>query len=335
MDPEDIDSALERFEELLMAPQLDMPAFLIIEGGTWQERVVIAQQFGEIIPEHLGIVELDLRQEFADDTIGDDYGSLDLVQSRISQHIRREATSGRQSVVFLWWYDLLLPLDDRLRSYFRENHQVRCWVLLPERKWLSETSPSQRGGQFRGYLRDEALGAVIIAQPRGAYARRHRNRRPQKQPANVGMTHTPGSHSEQRFGPTRAQIEAALRAREGQAKFREDLLRAFSYRCAVTGCMVSELLEAAHIQPYSEDQDHRLSNGLILRADIHTLYDKGLLAINPVEACRGQIVLHQNLQRDPQYGAFHLTFVVLPASECVARQAALQHQYHRFCTSGV
>lgn len=320
MDPEDIDAVLEQFEALLDASQLDKPGFLIIEGGTWPERVVIAQQVGEIIPDWFAIVEIDLRQEFADGTINDDNGSLDLVQSQISQYISREVTERRQSIVVLWRYDLLLPLDDRLRVFFQAHRQVRCWVLLPERKWLSETSSSQRGGPFRGYLRDENLGKVMVARPPGAYARRYRNRQPQKPSLSV----------EQRFGPTQVQIEAALRAREGQAKFRADLLQIFGHRCAVSGCTMTEILEAAHIQPYSEGQDHRLSNGLILRADIHTLFDKGLLAIIPQETCQAQVIVHPQLQQDPYYNTFHLISVALPASECEARQTALLQNYPQF-----
>lgn len=330
MDPENIDSALERFEELLTVPQLDMPAFLIIEGGTWRERAEIVQQFGENIPERLAIVDINLPETFEDETIDDDRRSLRLVQEAILEHINLD----RPSVVFLWWYDLLLPLDDRLRSFFQEIATVRCWVLIADRKWLSETSSSQRGGQFRGYLRDDTLGEVIVVRPSGAMERRHRNRQAHKQPANEATARAPTASAEQRFGPTQVQIESALRAREGQAKFREALLQAFQNRCAVTGSTVTELLEAAHIEPYSEGQDHRLSNGLILRTDIHTLFDKGLLAINPLEACRGQVVIHRYLQRDPHYKDLHSIFIALPAGECESRRIALLRHYDQFRTRG-
>ncbi|MDE5450970.1 HNH endonuclease signature motif containing protein, partial [Elizabethkingia meningoseptica] len=51
--------------------------------------------------------------------------------------------------------------------------------------------------------------------------------------------------------------------------------------CVITGCKIIDILEAAHINPYRGDHDHHTSNGLLLRADIHTLFDLNLLFINP------------------------------------------------------
>lgn len=69
----------------------------------------------------------------------------------------------------------------------------------------------------------------------------------------------------------------AVVLREGQGEFRAALLDAYENRCAITDCAVIELLEAAHITPYRGPQTCRTDNGLLLRADIHTLFDKGLL----------------------------------------------------------
>jgi len=80
-------------------------------------------------------------------------------------------------------------------------------------------------------------------------------------------------------------IRAAIRSRQGQPEFRRQLLTIFGGTCLVTGCSAEEALEAAHIDPYSVSEDHNPANGLILRADIHTLFDLGLLAID-TERCR-------------------------------------------------
>ncbi|MEI8186091.1 MAG: HNH endonuclease [Chlorobiaceae bacterium] len=69
--------------------------------------------------------------------------------------------------------------------------------------------------------------------------------------------------------------------RQGQIKFRNALIKAYSSRCAVTGCDAAPALEAAHIRPYSGSHSNEVSNGLLLRADIHTLFDLNLLRINP------------------------------------------------------
>jgi hypothetical protein len=79
----------------------------------------------------------------------------------------------------------------------------------------------------------------------------------------------------------RARITRDVVARQGQVRFRDTLIRAYSGRCAVTGCDSPYSLEAAHIRPYRGEHTNMVGNGLLLRADIHTLFDLGLLAINP------------------------------------------------------
>lgn len=76
-------------------------------------------------------------------------------------------------------------------------------------------------------------------------------------------------------------IARAIDRRRGQAKFRSDLLGAYGRQCVITGPCPDEILEAAHIRPYSEGGDFKVSNGLLLRADIHTLFDLWLVAIDP------------------------------------------------------
>lgn len=80
--------------------------------------------------------------------------------------------------------------------------------------------------------------------------------------------------------PPLNKVLRSILERRGQPKFRRDLLNIYNNRCCVTGCAVMELLEAAHINPFSEDGDNSLSNGLILRADIHTLFDRNLLTVD-------------------------------------------------------
>lgn len=69
--------------------------------------------------------------------------------------------------------------------------------------------------------------------------------------------------------------------RAGQSRFREQLLVAYRSRCAVTGCNLVQVLEAAHIRRYLGEHTNTVRNGLLLRADIHTLFDLNLLGITP------------------------------------------------------
>ncbi|HBN8638008.1 TPA: HNH endonuclease [Pseudomonas aeruginosa] len=72
----------------------------------------------------------------------------------------------------------------------------------------------------------------------------------------------------------------AVVVREGQGDFKDDLLKAYGEKCAMTDCAVVQILEAAHIKPYRGPETNRVDNGLLLRADIHTLFDKGLLWVD-------------------------------------------------------
>lgn len=69
--------------------------------------------------------------------------------------------------------------------------------------------------------------------------------------------------------------------RQGQQSFRRRLLEAYNERCAFTGCSTIFVLEAAHITPYLGPETNDVSNGLLLRSDIHTLFDLGLLSVDP------------------------------------------------------
>jgi hypothetical protein len=79
----------------------------------------------------------------------------------------------------------------------------------------------------------------------------------------------------------RLRVQAEIFRRQGQERFRQDLIKAYSSRCAVTGCDVKWALEAAHIRQYLGPASNDVRNGLLLRADIHSLFDLDLLGINP------------------------------------------------------
>ena len=79
----------------------------------------------------------------------------------------------------------------------------------------------------------------------------------------------------------RKMVLAAVARRQGQASFRKKLMTAYNGRCAITGTTVSAVLQAAHISPYLGPDTNHVTNGLLLRADIHSLFDLRLLKIEP------------------------------------------------------
>ena len=72
-----------------------------------------------------------------------------------------------------------------------------------------------------------------------------------------------------------------IRPRLGQGAFRIIVTDTYERRCAVTQERALPTLEAAHIQPVSEHGEHRVNNGLLLRADVHKLFDRGYVTVTP------------------------------------------------------
>lgn len=91
--------------------------------------------------------------------------------------------------------------------------------------------------------------------------------------ATVTVEYSPGDDMRDR-----AVRQIALR--RGQARFRNSLLVAYGNSCAVTGSAVTSVLEAAHIDRYYGDHTNHVRNGLLLRSDIHTLFDLGALTVS-------------------------------------------------------
>lgn len=82
-------------------------------------------------------------------------------------------------------------------------------------------------------------------------------------------------------GGDRYGAPVLTRHRLGQGSFRLAVLDAYANRCAITGTRMAPVLQAAHIRPYSSGGEHRVTNGLALRSDMHTLYDRGYLGVDP------------------------------------------------------
>ena len=76
------------------------------------------------------------------------------------------------------------------------------------------------------------------------------------------------------------RVLRAILTRRGQPEFRAALMRSYKGRCCVTGCNVEAVLEAAHIVGHAKGVNYNVTNGMLLRADIHTLFDLGLMTID-------------------------------------------------------
>jgi putative restriction endonuclease len=106
----------------------------------------------------------------------------------------------------------------------------------------------------------------------------------------------------------RQRILSAIVRRQGQGKFRTDVLNAYGNRCAISTCDVPAALEAAHIFPYLGTDTNVVTNGLLLRADLHGLLDQGLIGVDPASM---RVAIAPQL-KDTHYGSLDGAMVKLP-----------------------
>ena len=121
----------------------------------------------------------------------------------------------------------------------------------------------------------------------------------------------------------RVRVIRSIVERRGQPEFRRKLIEAYGARCCVTGYSEKEVLEAAHIFPYLGEQTNHVTNGLLLRADIHTLFDIGLIAIDE----DFKVLTSPNLDRT-EYSALRGQAVSIP-EDPAARPSVKALQWHR------
>jgi len=122
---------------------------------------------------------------------------------------------------------------------------------------------------------------------------------------------------------SRTKVWLQIRQRRGQAGFRKKIRDRYGSHCLVTGCKILDILEAAHVMPYRGDSDNHPENGLLLRADIHTLFDLNLLGIEPESL---EIRLHTSIAEEySAYRGHRLRCGDRPPST-----DALQQRYRQF-----
>jgi putative restriction endonuclease len=98
--------------------------------------------------------------------------------------------------------------------------------------------------------------------------------------------------------------------RLGQQAFKAVVLEAYHRRCAVTGEVITPVLQAAHIKPLPAGGEHRLDNALLLRSDVHTLFDRGYLGIDPAH----RLLVSPSLKREFSSGDFFYSRAGQPIS---------------------
>jgi putative restriction endonuclease len=100
--------------------------------------------------------------------------------------------------------------------------------------------------------------------------------------------------------------------RLGQKGFRVLVTDAYQRRCAVTGERTLPVLDAAHIRPYAELGPHRLENGILLRKDLHALFDAGYVTVTPSLELRVSRRIREEFENGRDYYALEGSSVRLP-----------------------
>jgi len=127
------------------------------------------------------------------------------------------------------------------------------------------------------------------------------------------------------------KVEQMVRPRPGQALFRTSMHLAYDQRCCVTGSSVAEALEAAHIDDYRAPDSNNARNGLLLRRDIHALFDAHLIAIEP-----GSHMVHvaPSARGSGGYAEWHGRKITLPVEKSHHPDpAALKRRWANFTAS--
>jgi HNH endonuclease len=190
---------------------------------------------------------------------------------------------------------LSLPLKEGGQEYtiqiFTNKQRIEHWVGSPDLAPYFQEFPLSR--QELLVLR-EAREADALVKSERAIARGEENSdsddgegdsAPESETSMLLATLAQQLAEDGVFDPSgisdaREYILSAIVRRRGQPSFRQHLLAAYHGQCAISVCDVEPVLEAAHIVPYLGPETNDLGNGLLLRADLHTLFDLKLIAID-------------------------------------------------------
>lgn len=115
--------------------------------------------------------------------------------------------------------------------------------------------------------------------------------------------------------------------RLGQGSFRIVVTDAYDRRCAVTQERVLPALEASHIKPFGESGPHRIENGILLRSDIHRLFDTGYVTVSLKYRFEVSRRIKDDFDNGKNYYALHGSPLHLPR-ECKLRPAAEFISWH-------
>lgn len=123
--------------------------------------------------------------------------------------------------------------------------------------------------------------------------------------------------------------EPVLRnVRIGQGAFRLSIIDAYTKRCAITGEKTLPVLEAAHIKPFAEAGPNYTSNGLLLRSDMHKLFDDGYITVTPNFKVEVSSRIREEFSNGKEYYQYHGKPLAIIPSLQENKPSAIYLNYH-------
>jgi len=99
--------------------------------------------------------------------------------------------------------------------------------------------------------------------------------------------------------------EYLIKNRLGQGAFRILVTGAYNRNCAISGEKALPVLQAAHIKPFNEQGPNKVENGLLLRSDLHILFDRGYITVTPEYKIEVSRKIKEEFNNGKHYYAFH------------------------------
>jgi putative restriction endonuclease len=195
----------------------------------------------------------------------------------------------------------------------RTDFLIGCRVLAPtfffeDRDWVEVPSNWSRNiVSFKTYTTDDPEGMRLweVAQPYLAGL--------PPIPSFSGVSEGPAMTFVGRAEPPSGWGQPALiRPRLGQGAFRIVITDNYGRRCAVTGERTLPALDAAHIRPYASEGRHESNNGLLLRRDIHSLFDLGYVTVTPTHQFEVSRRIRDEFENGRDYYALHGKSIRVP-----------------------
>ncbi|TNC46257.1 HNH endonuclease [Rubellimicrobium rubrum] len=189
----------------------------------------------------------------------------------------------------------------------REDPVIGCRILTqpffwPEELWLPEpASFAANTVAGKGYSTDNADGLALWEAVRERLAlTTNLEAEGPAFPVGPGLRDPAAPFVPDPTGP-RYGAPASLQRRLGQGAFRLAVTDGYGRRCAVSGERTLPILDAAHVRPYAEGGGHEVSNGLLLRTDIHRLFDLGYVTVTE----KGHFAVSARLKSDFDNGVHY------------------------------